>query len=265
MEQFIEELNFRGAASMGMVLSPEEIQWFFADLKRQKELDIETYGTQHLIDNSSLETVQDLARFEGPYLDLIANNYINKHINMALNDKAVIHSYNAIILDKKEKSGMVGHGFHRDMPWFRDTRTSVIVMIPLVDYGPQNGSTKFVAGTHLMPQMPSLEYLQKHEENTVGKAGEAFMVDSTTWHRAGDNNSGNSRPMIVLKYTLAPFKQQVEFYLSNPNIENYPELVRQRLGYNVRVPHNYQEGRDWNPETRKFKSGQYDMKNTNFR
>ena len=38
MEQFIEELNFRGAASMGMVLSPEEIQWFFADLKRQKEL-----------------------------------------------------------------------------------------------------------------------------------------------------------------------------------------------------------------------------------
>lgn len=258
----IETLNLRGAAPMGQVLSTEEINWFREDLARKKQEEIEHFGRERLIKDFALETVQDLGRFGGEYYQLIANPIINEVLNYALNDKAVIHSYNAIILDGAEKSAMVGHGFHRDMPWFPNCRTSIIVMIPLVDYNPNNGSTKYVPGTHVFKDMPSIDYMEKHEVSAEGKAGEAYVVDSTTWHRAGDNISGKPRPMIVLKFTLAPFKQQVEFYLSNPEIENASALVKQRLGWNVRVPHNYIEGRDWNQETRKFKSGQYDMTNT---
>ncbi len=265
IQSVIEELNLRGAAPIGRVLSEEEVAWFREDLTRKKQDDIDTFGREALIANFSLETVQDLGRFAGKYYDLVANLQINEVINNALNDKAVIHSYNAIILDGAEKSEMVGHGFHRDMPWFPNCRTSVIIMIPLVDYSPENGSTRFVPGTHAFKDMPTLDYLQKYEVSAEGKAGEAYVVDSTTWHRAGDNKSGKPRPMIVLKYTLAPFKQQVEFYLSNPDLESAEPVVKQRLGWNVRVPHNYIEGRDWNQETRKFKSGQYDMSNTYFK
>lgn len=261
-ESIVEELNLRGVSVIGKVLSDDQVAWFRNSLEQIKQADIDEFGREALIANFSLETVQDLGRFAGPYYDLIENEAINDVVNHALNDKAVIHSYNAIILDGSEKSAMVGHGFHRDMPWFPNCRTSIIVMIPLVDYSPENGSTRFVPGTHAFKDMPSLSFMEKHEVSAVGKAGEAYVVDSTTWHRAGDNKSGNPRPMIVLKYTLAPFKQQVEFYLSNPELENAPELVKQRLGWNVRVPHNYIEGRDWNQETRKFKSGQYDMSNT---
>lgn len=262
IQGIVEELNLRGAATLGQVLTDEQVNWFKEDLSRKKQEDIDLFGRETLIANYSLETVQDLGRFAGKYYDLIANPAINEVVNNALNDKAVIHSYNAIILDGADKSAMVGHGFHRDMPWFPGCRTSIIVMIPLVDYSPENGSTRFVPGTHAFKDMPSIEFLEKHEVSAVGKAGEAFVVDSTTWHRAGDNKSGKPRPMIVIKYTLAPFKQQLEFYLSNPEIENADPLVKQRLGWNVRVPHNYIEGRDWNQETRKFKSGQYDMSNT---
>ncbi|MFY7945541.1 MAG: phytanoyl-CoA dioxygenase family protein [Bacteroidia bacterium] len=265
IQSVIEELNHRGAAALGRVLSEEEVAWFREDLVRKKQEDIDTFGREALLANFSLETVQDLGRFAGKYYDLVANTQLNEVINNALNDKAVIHSYNAIILDGAQKSEMVGHGFHRDMPWFPNCRTSIIIMIPLVDYSPENGSTRFVPGTHAFKDMPSLEYLQKFEVSAEGKAGEAYVVDSTTWHRAGDNKSGKPRPMIVLKYTLAPFKQQVEFYLSNPELEAATPVVKQRLGWNVRVPHNYIEGRDWNQETRKFKSGQYDMSNTYYK
>jgi len=261
-QRILEELNIRGAAAIGSVLSSEDVQWFRNDLNAKKQEDINEFGKEALIANFALETVQDLGRFAGKYYDLIANSKINEVINTTLNDKAVIHSYNAIILDGTDKSEMVGHGFHRDMPWFPSCRTSIIVMIPLVDYGPANGSTKYVPGTHGYKDMPSLSFMENHEVSAQGKAGEAFVVDSTTWHRAGENTSGKARPMIVLKFTLAPFKQQVEFYLSNPEIENADPVVQQRLGWNVRVPHNYIEGRDWNQETRKFKSGQYDMTNT---
>ena len=265
LDRIIEEMNYMGASPIGKILSDEEISWFVNDLKAKKEQDIATYGKEELLKCFSLETITDLGQYGNEYYKLIENEKINEVINATLNEKAVIHSYNAIILDKAEKSDMVGHGFHRDMPWFRDTRTSVIVMIPLVDYGPFNGSTKYVPASHLMPNMPTLEYMEKHEVNVVGKAGEAFLVDSTTWHRAGDNQSGKSRPMIVLKYTLAPFKQQVEFYLSNPDLDKASDLVKARLGWNVRVPHSALENRDWDQATRKFKSGNYDMKNTNFR
>lgn len=258
----VEELNIRGAAAIGPVLSAEDIDWFRQDLAAKKQQEIDEFTRETLIANFSLETVQDLGRFAGKYYDLISNSILNDVVNNALNDKAVIHSYNAIILDGAEKSAMVGHGFHRDMPWFPNCRTSIIVMIPLVDYSPENGSTRFVPGTHAFKDMPSLEFLEKHEVSAMGKAGEAYVVDSTTWHRAGENKSGLPRPMIVIKYTLAPFKQQVEFYLSNPHIESASTVVKQRLGWNVRVPHNFIEGRDWNQETRKFKSGQYDMSNT---
>lgn len=262
MKQLIEELNIKGAAFLGQILTKEQIDWFQLDLKNKKNEDIEKYGRETLIANFSLETVQDLGRFEGPYYDLIANEKINQIVNHALNDKAVIHSYNAIILDGQGKSDMVGHGFHRDMPWFPNCRTSIIVMIPLVDYGPFNGSTQFVSGTHLFQEMPSLEFLEKNSVSVEGKAGDAFVIDSTTWHRAGENKSGLPRPMIVIKYTLAPFKQQIEFYLSNPNLDKASEIVKQRLGWNVRVPHNYEENRIWDQSIRKFKSGQYDMSNT---
>lgn len=265
LNALIEEMNHRGAATLGKVLNDDEIAFFLKDLTEKKQAEIAEFGIDILKKNFALETITDLGRFENEYYTLLANPKINEVVNTLLNDKAVVHSYNAIILDKKEKSEMVGHGFHRDMPWFKDTRTSIIVMIPLVDYNSSNGSTKYVPGSHLHQAMPSLEFLEKYEVNAEGKAGEAFVVDSTTWHRAGENNSGNPRPMIVIKYTLAPFKQQIEFYLSNKNLEQAPNIVKQRLGWNVRVPHSHIENQDWNQETRKFKSGQYDMTNTNIR
>lgn len=265
ISRITEELNINGASVIGQVITAEQIAWFFKDLQEKKQADIEQFGAETLMANFSLETVSDLGRFGNEYYALIENSGINDVINAVLNDKAVIHSYNAIILDKSEKSGMVGHGFHRDMPWFPNCRTSVIVMIPLLDYGPFNGSTQYVPGSHAHKDMPSLEFMSKYAVSTEGKAGDAFIIDSTTWHRAGNNQSGAPRPMIVIKYTLAPFKQQIEFYLSNPDLESASPLVKQRLGWNVRVPHDYIENRDWNQETRKFKSGQYDMTNTYYR
>jgi len=68
--------------------------------------------------------------------------------------------------------------------------------------------------------------------------------------------------MIVMKYTLAPFKQQVDYCISAAeHLPNASSVVKQRLGWDVRVCSSYQEFRVPG-EKRKFKSGQYDMSNT---
>lgn len=262
IDQIVENLNFKGVSKIGQLLTSQEINFLKQDIITLKREDIKTNSKKGLMEKFSLETVSDLGRFGREYYQLLENTRINEVVNHCLNDKAVVHSYNAIVLDKSDVSKMVGHRFHRDMPWFPSCRTSLIIMIPLVDYGPDNGSTQFVPGTHLFKDMPSEEFMNENILSSEGKAGEAFVVDSTLWHKAGNNISGDERPMIVIKYTLAPFKQQIDFCLSNPNLAQASELIKQRLGWNVRVPFDFEENRDWNQETRKFKSGQYDMSNT---
>jgi hypothetical protein len=67
----VEELNIRGAAAIGPVLSAEDINWFRQDLAAKKQQEIDEFTRETLIANFSLETVQDLGRFAGKYYDLI--------------------------------------------------------------------------------------------------------------------------------------------------------------------------------------------------
>ena len=80
-QRILEELNIRGAAAIGSVLSSEDVQWFRNDLNAKKQEDINEFGKEALIANFALETVQDLGRFAGKYYDLIANSKINEVIN----------------------------------------------------------------------------------------------------------------------------------------------------------------------------------------
>ena len=89
---------------------------------------------------------------------------------------------------------MVGHNMHRDQPYFKDTRTSVLIMIPLVAYDPENGATEYVPSTHLFEGMPSQAFLDQHRTAVSGEAGEAYAVDATVWHQAGVNRSNEPRP-----------------------------------------------------------------------
>ncbi len=257
-----EELNVYGATSLGVVLSGDEIAYYLEDLKRKKAEDLALFGREKLLENGDLEVVRDLARFGGAYFALLDNPHLNDFIDEVLNDRAVIHSYNAIITRPDVRSDMLGFRFHRDQPFFKDTRTSVNVMIPLVDYSPANGSTEFVRSTHLFNAMPSEEFMEKHVSAACGVAGEAYAIDASLWHRAGRNTSPDERPILTLKYTLAPFKQQVDFCVSAGDaIHAATDRVKTRLGWDARVCQTYEEFREPG-HLRKFKSGQYDMSGT---
>ena len=257
-----EEMNIYGVSNLGAILSPEDVQFFRNDLQGKKSEDIAKFGKQALIDNADLEVVRDLARFGGKYFELLENPLLNEFVNLILNDKAVVHSYNGILTQPDCKSEMLGFQFHRDQPFFKDTRTSINVMIPLVDYSDSNGATEYVPACHLFKNKPSPEFLEKHKQFAHGNAGEAYAVDATLWHRAGRNSSGSERPLIAIKYTLAPFKQQVDYCISaKDQLDQASELVRQRLGWDVRVCQNYEEFREPGHK-RKWKSGQYDMQST---
>ncbi|MEA9598562.1 phytanoyl-CoA dioxygenase family protein [Polynucleobacter sp. AP-Sanab-80-C2] len=258
----IDELNRNGWTKIGKLLTREEIQLYRDKLIAHKFQDINQYGEDALITNGDFETVRDLTRFNNDYLAILENKNLNEFLNISLNDTAIVHSYNGIITQPSKKSEMLGFKFHRDQPFFESTRTSLIIMIPLVDISKENGATQILPSSHLISAEPSSEFFEKHHFSIEAKAGEGFCIDSTLWHRAGKNESNFERPMIVIKYTLAFIKQQINFFENgNSSLYYSSPLVKKRLGWDSRTPSNYIEFRA-PPGDRKWKSGQYNMQNT---
>jgi ectoine hydroxylase-related dioxygenase (phytanoyl-CoA dioxygenase family) len=258
-----EEMNVNGYTYLGPLLDEGQVRRYKDELLARKRQDIEEWGQDNLLKLNDFEAMRDLARFGGVFFDLLALPELNTFVDSVLNEKAVVYSYNGVITNPAVKSpDNLGFRFHRDQPWFKDTRTSIIVMIPLVDYSEANGSTEFVPTTHLFEKLPSDEFMEKHHIATRGRAGEAYCIDACLWHRAGKNESAQVRPLIAIKYHLAPWKQQINYLESAAShLDCASDLVRQRLGWNVRVCDSYAEFRQPG-NVRKFKSGQYDMTNT---
>ena len=260
---FNEELSIKGFSIIKDVFENNFVYKLRDFLLNLKEDDINTNGIEYLLKIKDYEHIRDLASKDKLFIKLIEHHILNKYVDMALNNKAVIHSYNAIITDPIRNSDALGFRFHRDMPWFPKTRTAINIFIPLVDFNSSSGATQIVPGTHLFEKMPSNEYLEDNCQPLEMPINSICIMDSTVYHRAGKNKSKNNRPMITIKYTLAPFKQQIDFCKTKEySFKDLSEIAKQRLGWNVRVCENEEEFRE-DPKTRRWKSGQYDMSNTN--
>jgi ectoine hydroxylase-related dioxygenase (phytanoyl-CoA dioxygenase family) len=129
-------------------------------------------------------------------------------------------------------------------------------MLVMVDeFTVENGATKLVPGTHRIRERPGDDYLESHAIRATGRAGTILLFDSNLWHSAAPNLSNGPRMALTLTFTRPFVKQQLDY----PRLlgEEFPpnERVRQVLGYNARVPVNYDE---WYqpPEKRMYKPGQ---------
>jgi ectoine hydroxylase-related dioxygenase (phytanoyl-CoA dioxygenase family) len=92
-------------------------------------------------------------------------------------------------------------GLHRDYSARRPGDT-VNVLVFFDDYGPSNGATRYVAGTHrdgavTAPATPDDE---ARSVQISGKAGDALVFDANLLHGASLNPSGERRRSILIGY-----------------------------------------------------------------
>lgn len=261
-ENSLEELDIRGFCKLGILIDQQTLNECLDALVNYKKNDIEMFGDQALKKLNEYEVVRDLCSVSDVFVNILANNFLNDFVDKALNERATIYSYNAVLSDSIASSEkFLGFDFHRDTQYFNGIRTAIVVMIPLVDTVQLNGATIVSPGTHLFSGRPSSTYLENHQLHVCCPAGAAYCVDGALWHKAGINKSGLVRPLIAIEYKLAPFKQQIDYCSSNAlSIDGYPEIVKKRLGWDARVCLSVEEYRV-DPGLRPFKSGNYIMGN----
>ena len=75
------------------------------------------------------------------------------------------------------------------------------------------------------------KYHEKNAKKITTSIGDVFIFDSLLYHRAGPNNTGNERKLLVHVYTLPFVKQQIDFPKMLKGKYSNDEKLSYLLGY----------------------------------
>ncbi len=101
----------------------------------------------------------------------------------------------------REKGSTASLEFHRDVGQW--SRTIVTVLIYLEDTNLENGCTRLVPGSHLVPSMTAPEGKEIGPTQAVPvpmEAGGMIAMDGMVLHAAGENRTDQTRMSITLGY-----------------------------------------------------------------
>lgn len=127
----------------------------------------------------------------------------------------------------------------------------LVVNVPLVDMGPENGSTEIWPGTHLDPEIAiqngDIEVSEARlvEQRRVSppiqprvKAGSVVIRDMRMWHAGMPNRTSEPRPMVAMIHSVSwwpvdtiQFARGSEEFLSHPDLEWTVEYVDQEIDH----------------------------------
>jgi len=122
---------------------------------------------------------------------------------------------------------------------------SLVVNLPMVDMGPENGSTEIWPGTHTDPSVvmtdgeikvaPEVLEARRQVSPPIQprvKAGSILIRDIRLWHAGMPNHTQNPRPMVAMIYTVGwlpsgkpKFHKDAEAILKHPVLEHRMEYV----------------------------------------
>jgi ectoine hydroxylase-related dioxygenase (phytanoyl-CoA dioxygenase family) len=254
IKSIVDNMNYYGYAIGKGLIGKEILETISSRVDDYYAKDHERFGREFLMEINELEQVRNVIEYDEIFVKLLEDHVLmDEALNELLHKYHIIHNYNLIRLFPDVKTNMLGHQWHRDVFYFGSgIRTAVNVMIPLQKTTIANGATELIPGSHLHPDLPDEDFIKQNKVAAELEPGDVLFCDAATFHSAGKNTTDKPRTIIVLKYTLSFFTQQYDMCRSLPNIENYSDHIKGRLGYYVRVAENLEQFRV-KSENRRYK------------
>lgn len=217
-------------------------------------------GAERIARSGELGVVRLPLKYEPFLADFLNLPALHAILDDVLAPTAILHTQNGLILPSAspKERGVFQKTFHRDFPRFMNGyRASISVLFAIDEFTEDNGATLVVPGSHLYGERPSDEFLATAAVPGICPAGSALVFDAMLYHAAGQNWSGRDRVAINHQFTLAFFKQQIDYVraLGDEVVESLPQRAQQILGWYTRVVTSLEEYYV-PPEERLYRSGQ---------
>lgn len=196
-------------------------------------------GEERLRRAGELGVLRLAMKFEPILLSLIQIPELLALVDATVSPTAILHLQNAFVLPTHsgDKPDVFQTTLHPDFPrYLNGYLASVNALFAIDPFTRANGATFVVPGSHQSPSRPAPHLLGTLIPAECD-AGSVIFFDSTLWHAAGSNTSGDDRLAVNHQFTRSWIKQQFDYVraLGEEFILQLPPRTQQLLGYYTRV------------------------------
>jgi len=188
----VKNINEQGYTLVENVLSPadlKKIQIRFEELIEQYHSDFDS----SLIPEHEMGVIRCMVNRGNCFEKLFYVEDVMA-INKAILGDCILYSMNGFYTSKKFKHP--ASIFHTDIPIWTDVVLRINNFYLIDDVTSENGATWVVPGSHLLPDRPSDDFINKHKIQVNGKAGSVLIMQSKLYHAAGINYTDSHRKCI---------------------------------------------------------------------
>jgi ectoine hydroxylase-related dioxygenase (phytanoyl-CoA dioxygenase family) len=237
----LEAIRLVGCVVVGGVLDVDVLARTRSAMYSAQEAIVREVGADRLERAGELGVLRLMMKFEPFLLTYLEIPHVLQVVDRTVSETAVLHLQNGFILPSfpAERAPEVFQtSFHQDFPRvLNGFLASVNVFFAIDEFSAVNGATLVVPGTHQRVTPPDSGYLRRNALPVVCPAGSMLLFDSTLWHAAGINTSGQDRLAINHQFTRSYFKQQIDYVraLGDDILVTLPPRTQQLLGWYTRV------------------------------
>jgi ectoine hydroxylase-related dioxygenase (phytanoyl-CoA dioxygenase family) len=240
LDHIVESVSYSGLAIVEGVLDAtllEECRTAMYGVQKQIQSDV---GIDRLDAAGEVGVLRLMLRYDDFFFRLLELPEVLAVIDATLSETAILHLQNGLILPPiaGDAPEIFQTRYHRDFPRvLNGYLMSINVFFALDEFNARSGGTMFVPGTHQVEERPSEAYLEVAGVTATCSPGSMIVFDSTVWHAAGANRSGQDRLAVNQQFTRSYVKQQVDYVraLGDETVEAQAPRTQQLLGWYTRV------------------------------
>ena len=240
LDRVLESVSHSGVAIVEGVLDDARVAETREAMYRVQELIHADVGKDRLDAAGELGVLRLILRYDDLFFGLLELPEVLAVVDATVSDTAILHVQNGLVLPPiaGDAPDVFQTRFHRDFPRILNGYLmSINTFFALDDFSAASGGTLFVPGTQQADGRPSDSYLESTVVGSTCPPGSMIVFDSTVWHAAGANRSGQDRLAINQQFTRSYVKQQIDYVraLGDEVVEAQSPRVQQLLGWYTRV------------------------------
>jgi ectoine hydroxylase-related dioxygenase (phytanoyl-CoA dioxygenase family) len=243
----LEAVRNTGAAVVENVLDRDFLDRTRAAMFRAQERIVAEVGRETLARAGELGVLRLMLKLDDHFLRFLELPQVLAVVDATLSETAILHLQNGFILPPFPKDAIPAvfqNRFHQDFPRVLNGYVASINTFFAIDaFTGENGATRFALGTHQHTAVPDAAYLDRSAVAVECAAGSMIVFDSTLYHAAGANVSGEPRLAVNHQFTRSYIKQQIDYVraLGAGAVTRQTPRTQQLLGWYTRVVTSLEE------------------------
>lgn len=159
--------------------------------------------------------IRQVYRYDDLFLETILKQEVKELVDNFIDDDWIITQQNGSHIDYENlsKDSVGVQVWHRDFV-FRHITTSkpllINILVPLDKFTKDSGATNILPYSHLFPEFPSNEFLEKNFTYAEADLGDIIVLNGLTYHSAGQNLGIKNRRSFNTVFAVPAIRHQVD-------------------------------------------------------